>query len=90
MKNVPIQKNKLQDIPNKDFEEIPVAGLMEDGVDTFDMYIAIHSTKKLYLDNFIHANDDLITDERYKNFDELIYFINEHTFSTLKVITKAR
>lgn len=90
MRNVPIKKNIVTNIPDKDFEAIPIAGVIEDGVDTFDMYVAIYSKKKMVLDRFVRADEELIEDERYKNFDELISFIKNKRYTTLKIVTKAR
>ncbi len=90
MKNIPIGAKKEENMPDKYFEAIPEAGLLKQGIETFDMYVAIFSSKKLIFDSFAVADDDIINDERYKNFDELISFIKDKKYTTLKVVTKPR
>jgi hypothetical protein len=90
LKNIPISKDSIENIPDKEFEAIPQAGLLVKGKDTFDMYVAIYSAKKLIFDSFANADDRLIDDERYKNLDELFEFLDGKVFTTLKVVTKHR
>ena len=90
MRNVPITQNKQANIPDKDFETIPEAGLIDKGVATFDLYVAIYSPKKLQFDSFASADAELINDEKFKNFDELMNFLDDKVFTTLKVVTKPR
>ncbi|MBL0708252.1 MAG: LPP20 family lipoprotein [Sulfurimonas sp.] len=91
MPNVPVSKNSSQNIPDKDFEAIPQAGLLENGVETFDMYVAIYSSKKLILDEFMAADAHVIQDsEKHKNFDILQRFLHNKEYSTLKVVTEPR
>jgi len=90
MKNIPVEKNIVTNIPDKEFEPIPIAGLIENGVETFDMYVAIFSKKRFVFDRFATADEELIDDERYKNFDELIEFLKDKRYTTLKVVTKPR
>ena len=52
------------------------------------MYVVIYSDKKLIFNRFAVASDDIIDDERYKNFDELIESLDGKEYATLKVITK--
>ncbi|PIF04338.1 MAG: hypothetical protein CSA86_02200 [Arcobacter sp.] len=90
MKNIKVKAKKSENIPDKDFEAIPIAGLIEKGVETFDMYVAIYSPKKLIFDSFALADEELISAQKYKNFDELLIFLDDKTYSTLKVVTKPR
>ena len=90
MRNVPISANKLQNIPDKEFETIPEAGLQKNGEQTYDLHVAIFSPNKLTFDAFATADEKLISDEKYKNFDELIGFLDNKTFATLKVVTKPK
>ena len=62
--------------------------MVADNKDTIDLYIAIRSDKKLILDDFAMADEEFITDERYKNFDELLRFFKNRTFSSVRVVTK--
>ncbi|MBI3874354.1 MAG: hypothetical protein HY307_05065, partial [Arcobacter sp.] len=89
-KNIPLKKEKIEYIPNKEFESVLEAGILEKGSETFDMYVAIVSKNKVQFDRFGTANEDVERNERYKNFDELIGFLEDKTFATLKVITKPR
>ena len=41
-------------------------------------------------DSFAYADDELISEEKYKNFDELIEFLDDKIYTTLKVVTKPR
>jgi len=90
VRNIPINKNNLENIPDEDFESIPEASLMQRGIETFDLYVAIYSDKKLHFDSFAYADEELIDEEKYKNLDELIEFIDDKTYSTLKVVIKPR
>ncbi|WP_324172546.1 hypothetical protein [Sulfurimonas sp.] len=90
VRNVALKKEKLENIPDKDFETIPQAGLMQRGIETYNLYILLLSNKKIHLDSFAHADEELIEEEKYKNFDELIEFIDTKEYATLKVVTKPR
>lgn len=88
VRNVPVKKEKEQSVPDEEFESVPTAGVITEGLETFDLYVAVLSEKKLMFDSFAYADDELIEQERYKNFDALIRFLDDKTFTTLKVITK--
>ncbi len=90
VRNVPLRKDKLENIPDKDFESIPQAGLMHRGIETYDLYVLLISSKKTHFDSFAQADEELIEEEKYKNFDELIEFIDAKEYTTLKVVTKPR
>jgi len=90
VRNIKIDKNKMQNIPDEDFESIAEAGLIESGVETYDLYVAIHSTKKIHFDSYAYADSELVNEEKYKNFDELMEFLDNKHFTTLKVVTKPR
>lgn len=90
VRNVPIKKGKIENIPDKDFETIPEAGLLHEGVETYDLYVLIYSNKKLRLDSFSYADENIIDEEKYKNFDELIEFLEGRRYATLKVVTKPK
>lgn len=90
VRNIPIDKNSLENIPDADFETIPEAGLIIKGVETYDLYVAVFSKKKIRFDNFAYADEKLISEEKYKNFDELISFLDGKSYSALKVVTKPR
>lgn len=90
LSNIYVQKNKTEYIPDKDFESVLQAGLIEAGKETFDLYIVVRTSKKQHFDQFARADEELISDERYKNFDELIELIDEMEFVTLKLFTKPR
>jgi len=90
VRNIAVKKNRLENIPDKDFETIPEAGLIYKGIETFDLYVLIYSAEKLRFDSFAYADSELISEEKYKNFDELIEFMDDKEYSTLKVVTKPR
>jgi hypothetical protein len=90
LKNIPIKKEKPTTFPDDKSESIPVAGILEVGQDTFDMYVALWSPKKENFERFADASEEAIEDEKYKNFGELIEFLQTKRYTTLKVITKPR
>lgn len=90
MRNVPVEANKIENIPDAEFETVPEAGLMQKGVETYDLYVVIYSAKKLRFDRFAYADERLINEEKYKNFDQLLEFIHDKTYATLKVVTKPK
>jgi len=90
LKNIKVKANQKENLPDKDFEAIPQAGLLKQGVETFDLYVAIVSKKRFHFDSFATANEELIEDERYKNFDQLQRFLKDKNYTTLKVLTKPR
>ncbi len=48
------------------------------------------SKTKLSLDEFAYADSEIIQDEKYKNFDSLIEYLDDKTFSSIKVSTKPK
>ena len=90
IKNTPIKKDMITTLPDEKYGSVPVAGLLEKGKETYDMYILIWSPKKLMFDQFGDASDEHIEDERYKNFEDIIEFLNGKTYTTLKVVTRPR
>ncbi|MEA2073806.1 MAG: hypothetical protein U9O86_09500, partial [Campylobacterota bacterium] len=90
VRNVKVSKKTLEKIPDEDFETIPEAGLLHKGVETYDMYVLLNSPKRLRFDSFAYADSELINEEKYKNFDTLIEFMNNKSVTTLKVVTKPR
>ena len=90
MRNVPIKANKTENIPDADFETVPQAALMQKGVETYDLYFVIYSNKKLHFENFAYADNELIDEEKYKNFDQLLEFLDDKIYASLKVVTKPK
>jgi hypothetical protein len=90
MRNIPIKKNTLTSMPDEEFESIAQASLMKKGEETYDLYVLLYSKQKMMFDSFAYADEELIQEEKYKNFDELIEFINNQDYATLKVVTKPR
>jgi len=90
VKNIKIKADKSMSIPDTEFESYLEAGLIKPKIETYDLYIVLYSKDKLALDSFASADEELITDERYKNFDELINYIDNKEYATLKVVTKPR
>jgi hypothetical protein len=54
------------------------------------MYVVLFTKKKRNFDEFISAYDDVVDEELYKNFDELINLIQNKTYATIKVIIRPR
>lgn len=90
MANIPVKKSMQAKIPDKDFESVLQAGLMEEGRETFDLYVAVLTDKREHFDQFAKADEKLISDERYKNFDALIALLENRDYVTLKLVTKPR
>jgi len=90
IKNVPISKDVVTSIPDKDFESILEAGLIKSAEETYDLYIALFSEQEVALDSFALADEKLIKDERFKNFPTLIDYLDNKTYATIKVVTKPR
>ena len=88
MRNVAVDSHSNINVPNQENSSIFQAGLIAEGKETFDLYIVLFTPQEHYFDNFAQADEALISDERYKNFDELIELFREYPFTTLKVITK--
>jgi len=89
-KNVKVDKQKAVQIPKKEDDYLFEAGLSKEETETFDLYVTIWSKKPLFLDQFAAADEELIENERYKNFDQLIEFLDDKRFSALKMTTKPR
>lgn len=90
IKNIKIKKDKIMKLPDDKSQSIPIAGVLEKGKETFDMYILIWSDKKLIFDRFSEANNENMEDERYKNFGEFVEFLKDKRYTALKVVTKPR
>ena len=90
VKNVAMKKGVVEKIPDEDFESVPEASLLVRGEETYDLYVAIFSKKRLRFDSFAYADDSLISEEKYKNFDTLIRSLDGKIYTTLKVVTKPR
>lgn len=90
IKNVPVKKETRMVIPDENHNAEPTAGLLEAGKETFDMYVLIWNNKKILLDRFADGSNENIEDEKYKNFGELIEFLKDKKYATLKVVTKPR
>ena len=90
MKNINIKKNIIQNLPDKEFEQIPTANLLKANTSTYDLHIALFSKRKLALDEFAYADSEIIKDEKHKNFDSLIQYLDNKTFSSIKVFTKPK
>ena len=90
MKNIEIKKHIIQDLPDKEFEQIPTANLLTENTSTYDLHIAIFSKNELALDEFAYADAKVIKEEKHKNFDDLIQYLNNKTFSSIKVFTKPK
>jgi hypothetical protein len=89
-KNLTISKDKEIQFPEVSSDVLFEASILEEGKDTFDLYTLIYSKKPLILDRFAMSESELIKDERYKNFDELIELLDGALYSSLKVVTKAK
>lgn len=90
LRNIPIKKDQPTFLPDEKYGSTPVAGLIEKGKGTYDMYIVIYSKGKLMFDQFGDGSDENIIEERHKNVQELVDFLNDKSYATLKVVTRPR
>ncbi|MDQ1340630.1 MAG: hypothetical protein QG567_1788, partial [Campylobacterota bacterium] len=83
-------KNKPLKVPSEDSESVFEAATLFENKDSFDLFVAIFSSKPLTFDDFSTADEEINQDEKTKKFNKLIEFLNNKSFSALKVITRAR
>lgn len=86
--STPIKKS-IQ-IPSKDSDNYFEAGLVKEGVNTYDLYVAIYIKEPLDMSRFEYADEDLAESELAYKFDELIRVINENEYSSLLLRTRAK
>jgi len=82
-------ENNIQ-IPSKESSHTFVAGVVQEGVDTHDLYVALFTKEPLDMSRFIHADGDLTSNEKAYKMDELIELLNSHDYATLLLRTKAQ
>lgn len=82
-------KNSIQ-IPSKDSANFFEAGLVKEGVNTYDLYVAIYTKEPLNMSRFEYANEDLASSELAYKFDELIELMNGYEYSSLLLRTRAK
>lgn len=83
--SIPI-KNTIQ-IPSKNSENYFEAGLVKDGVNTYDLYVAIYTKKPLDMSRFEYAYEDLAESELAYKFDELISVMSAYEYSSILIRT---
>lgn len=81
-------KNSIQ-VPSKDSTNYFEAGLVKEGVNTYDLYIAIYTQEPLDMSRFEYANENLAESELAYKFDELINIINKNEYSSTLLRTRA-
>jgi len=86
--SIPI-KNSIQ-VPSRDSENYFEAGLVKEGVNTYDLYVAIYTKKSLDMSRFEYANKDLAESELAYKFDELIDVMHQVEFSSVLLRTKVK
>jgi len=75
-------------IPSKESESYFEAGLVEEGKDTHDLYIAIFTKEPLDISRYEYANEELASSELAYKFDELINFISKYEYASILLRTK--
>jgi hypothetical protein len=85
-----IRITKTLQIPPKNSQNYFEAGLVQNGVDTYDLYVAIFSKKPLDMSRFEYANSDLASSEVAYKFDELIENLDNYNYATILLRTKAK
>jgi len=79
-------KNSIQ-VPSIDSENYFEAGLVTEGVNTYDLYVAIYTKKQLDMSRFEYANEDLAESEIAYKFDELINLVDTYEYSSILMRT---
>ena len=82
-------KNTLQ-VPSNKNENHFEAGLVEEGQNTHDLYIAIYSESPLDMSRFNYASEELAENELAYKFDELIEFLKNYEYTTVLLRTKIK
>lgn len=77
-------------VPSKESENYFEAGLLEDGKDTYDLYVAIFTKEPLDMTRYEYATQELESSELAYKFDELINSINMYEYSTILLRTKTK
>ena len=75
-------------VPAKESENYFEAGLVEEGYDTFDLYVAMWSEKPLDMSRFEYGDEELASSEMAYKFDELLQRLENIEYATLFVRTK--
>ena len=83
--SIPI--NKIIQIPPEYGGSYFEAGLVKDGVNTYDLYVAIYTQEPLDMSRFEYANEDLAESELAYKFDELIQVMTEYEYSSIFIRT---
>lgn len=82
-------KNTFQ-IPSKDSETYFEAGLVKDGIDTYDLYIAIFTKEPLDMSRFEIGDKDLSSNESAYKFDELMEVMHSNKYASILLRTKTK
>ncbi len=82
--------NRKLSLPDQESSRYFEAGVIEAGKDTIDLYVAVLSSDMLNSEQFCKADALLISDERCKNFDTLLQYLEDKIFTSLVVRTKAK
>jgi len=85
-----IKISKYLQIPSKESQNYFEAGVIEEGKDTHDLYIAIWSEKPLDMSRFTHADEELNSNESAYKFDELIELLDTKEYSSILLRTKVK
>lgn len=86
--SIDIKKN-IQ-IPSKNSENYFEAGLVKEGINTYDLYVAIFTKEPLDTSRFEYANEDLAESELAYKFDELLGILNGYEYSTILLRTTSK
>ncbi len=81
---------KTLQIPSKSSENYFEAGVILEGVDTYDLYVAIFTKKPLDMSRFEYADEDLASNELAYKFDELIELMSKYEYASILLRTRAK
>ncbi len=77
-------------IPSKKSKSYFEAGLVQEGKDTYDLYVAIYTKEPLDMSRYEYANEELASSELAYKFDELLNLIQKYEYSTILLRTTAK
>lgn len=87
--NQRVTSDKELHFPSLESGQSLIAGLIEPGIATKDLYFALYSKEPITLSRFQEQEEDLVGSKEYR-FGELIKLSEDYTFSTILVRTKPK
>jgi len=77
-------------IPSKESDSYFEAGLVKEGEDTHDLYVAIFTKEPIDMSRYEYANEELASSELAYKFDELLDSLDKYEYATILLRTKVK